>query len=57
VWTQPQFDQHQFERHRAHAVSATLTADGWDTPGISYADFSSMHVERRKKRQERRLTR
>jgi hypothetical protein len=54
-WTKPKFDKHAFAGRRTKAVSATKTKTGWDSTGISFADFGSMHVHRREKVQERRL--
>jgi hypothetical protein len=56
-WGEPSYDQHAFASHRVKAVAATPTAhEGWNTTGISFADFSNgMHVHRRKHTQERRL--
>lgn len=55
TWSQPKFDKHAFADRRAKAVKATRTKEGWDTTGISFADFGSMHVHHREKVQERRL--
>jgi hypothetical protein len=57
MWTEPQFDKHAFAGKRTKAVSATKTPAGWDTPGISFGDFSTMHIQRREKVKERRLPR
>lgn len=55
-WSAPKFDKHQFAGRRFRAVAASRRGDGvWDTTGISFADFGSMHVQRREKVQERRL--
>src|SRR6266568_4339735 len=54
-WSLPRFDKHSFAGRRAKAVKAVRTKEGWDTTGISFADFSSMHVQHREKTQERRL--
>ena len=55
MWGEPSFDQNQFAGRRTKAIKATKTREGgWDTPGISFVDFGSMHVHRRKT-QERRL--
>jgi hypothetical protein len=55
MWQEPKFDRHAFDR-RAHAVSATKTREGWDTTGLSFADFQSMKVHTRRP-QARRLPR
>lgn len=55
TWTQPKFDKFAFAGRRAKAVSSTRTKDGWNSTGISFSDFGSMHVQRREKTQERRL--
>jgi hypothetical protein len=55
MWQEPKFDRHAFDR-RAHAVSATKTREGWDTTGLSFADFHSMKVHTRRP-QARRLPR
>lgn len=56
TWVQPRFDRHAFAGRRSKAIKATRRRDGsWDTPGISFGDFSTMHVARREKVQERRL--
>lgn len=54
-WHAPKFDKHQFAGRRTKAVSATRTRTGWDTTGISFGDFGSMHVHKRERSQERRL--
>jgi len=54
MWNEPKLDEHAFATRRSKAISATPTREGWDTPGISFADFGSMHVHRRKT-QERRV--
>lgn len=54
-WSQPRFDKFAFDGRRTKAVSATRTRGGWDTTGISFADFSTMHIQRREKVKERRL--
>lgn len=41
--TQPQYDQHQFVRVRTRAVEAHVTADGFETTGISFQDYDRMH--------------
>src|ERR1700685_4423739 len=46
--TQTQFDSHQFEKKHARPVSVTKTADGGDTPGISYDDYTRMQSPRGK---------
>jgi hypothetical protein len=46
-WQEPRFDKHAFAIRRTKAVSQTT--------GISFQDFSRMHVHRREKVQERRL--
>ncbi len=52
----PCFDRHQFAGRPSRAVAATLRHDGtYDTPGIAFADLSSMHVQRTVKQQIRRL--
>jgi hypothetical protein len=52
----PAFDQHQFAGRRARAISASLNGDGgFDTTGISFGDFGSMHVTKRQAQQVRRL--
>ncbi len=54
MWGEPSFDQNQFAGRRTKAVKATKTREGgWDTPGISFADFDSMHVHRRMTQQRR----
>lgn len=55
MWGEPQFDKHAFAGRRAKAVKATKTREGWDTTGISYADFGSMHVHHREETQVRKL--
>ncbi len=53
AWQEPKLDQNQFAGRRAKAVSATRRRtsdsyqDEWDTPGLAFADFSSMHVTKR----------
>ncbi len=54
MWQPPRFDKHQAGR-RIRAVSARYTPEGWETTGISFADYDKMHVARRAKQQERRL--
>ena len=46
MWQEPKFDQHQFS-HKARAVNATKTREGWDTSGLSFADYQSCHVHRK----------
>lgn len=53
-WSEPRFDEHAFAK-RTKAVVATPTADGWDSPGISFQDFGSMRVLRRSNGRVRRL--
>ena len=55
TWQPPRFDKHQFAGRRTRAVSARYTPEGWETPGIAFADYQSMHVARRGAQQERRL--
>ena len=56
MWTPPKYDKFQFAGRKTRAISATYAGhDEWDTTGISFADFGSMHVQRREKTQERRL--
>lgn len=55
TWSAPKFDKHAFAGRKSRAVSATRTHSGWNTTGISFNDFGSMHVHRRAKVQERRL--
>ena len=57
MWVEPQYDKHAFAGKRSKAVSATKTPEGWDTTGISFGDFSTMHIQRRAKCKERRLPR
>src|SRR5580692_7828231 len=53
----PAFDRHQFAGRRAKAISASLNGDGgFDTTGISFGDFTSMHVSRRAVQKARRLS-
>ena len=52
--SEPQYDEHQFAGRKSHAVSATKTHEGWNTTGISFNDFGTMHVSRRKVQQQRR---
>jgi hypothetical protein len=54
-WNPPRFDAHQFAGRRAKAVNAHYTPEGWDTTGISFNDFQSMHTHRRQVQRERRL--
>jgi hypothetical protein len=54
-WQPPAFDKHQFAGRRSRAVSAHYTPEGWETTGISFSDYESMHVNRRERVQERRL--
>lgn len=54
-WVEPRYDRHQFAGKRTKAVSARKTKTGWDTTGIAFGDFQSMHVQRRENVQERRL--
>lgn len=54
-WSQPKFDKFAFDGRRTKAVSATRTRGGWDTTGLSFGDFSTMHIQRREKVKERRL--
>ncbi|HWZ97274.1 MAG TPA: hypothetical protein VN025_05890 [Candidatus Dormibacteraeota bacterium] len=51
---QLRFDDHQFAR-KAKAVSATKTADDWESPGLSFQDFGGMHVVHKKQSQVRKL--
>lgn len=52
----PHFDLHQFAGRRAMAVSATSKGrDDWDSTGLSFGDFSGMHVYSRKKMPQRRV--
>jgi hypothetical protein len=55
TWSSPKFDKYAFAGRRTKAVSSTKTREGWDSTGISFADFGSMHVHHREKVQERRL--
>jgi hypothetical protein len=50
------YDRYQFDK-KTRAVSATFTGGetGWDSNGISFADFGSMHVQKRQQARERRL--
>jgi hypothetical protein len=48
------FDKHQFVS-RFNPVSANVTADGWASSGISYDDYSGMHMTKAKQAPERRL--
>jgi hypothetical protein len=48
------FDKHQFVS-RFNPVSANVTADGWASSGISYDDYSGMHMTKGKQAPERRL--
>jgi DNA-binding NarL/FixJ family response regulator len=57
TWTEPKFDKHAFGGRKTKAVSATKTPEGWDSPGISFGDLSTMHIQKREKVKERRLPR
>lgn len=55
TWSLPKFDAYQWAGRRTKAVSATKTRLGWDTSGLAFSDFQSMHIQRRAKVKERRL--
>lgn len=48
------FDRYQFE-HNPHPVGVDFTKDGFQTSGISFDDYRSMHLEKRKAHIQRRL--
>jgi hypothetical protein len=54
-WQPPAFDKHQFAGRRSKAVSARYTPQGWETTGISFDNYRTMHSMRRERVQERRL--
>lgn len=55
MWSQPQFDEHQFEGRKYKAVSAHATQDGFESTGIAFSDFGRMHITKRAVRRKRRL--
>lgn len=49
------YDPHQFAGKHSHPVHATITMDGWLTPGVSFDDYARMQTTKRKTSGERRL--
>lgn len=49
------FDPHAFAGKRSHPVSATITATGWLSNGVSFDDYSRMSTQTRRTSGERRL--
>lgn len=49
------FDPHAFAGKRSHPVSATITATGWLSNGVSFDDYSRMSTQTRRASGERRL--
>lgn len=53
--SKPSFDEHSFAGKRNHPVSATMTARGWISNGVSFDDYSRMSTRTKKTSGERRL--
>jgi len=45
---------HQFEGDHLHAVHAVKTAEGWNTTGIAFEDYTRFNIRRRKPSNERK---